>query len=124
MEYGDESELDRYVRRNFIHLLHEDELELYRDMLLKEKIEPASTGDVQEQLRKQLAHGIHRLSKGEAIEGIALLFGDLAQEHKKRIDPLIQELKQKLVPNRCPKCNKIVRTPEARQCLWCGADWH
>jgi hypothetical protein len=26
--------------------------------------------------------------------------------------------------NRCPSCNRIVRTPLARQCLWCGHDWH
>ncbi len=26
--------------------------------------------------------------------------------------------------NRCGACNKIVRTPKARQCLWCGFDWH
>jgi hypothetical protein len=26
--------------------------------------------------------------------------------------------------NRCPACNRIVRTPMARQCLWCGHDWH
>jgi hypothetical protein len=26
--------------------------------------------------------------------------------------------------NRCPKCNRVVRTPKAQQCLWCGHDWH
>ena len=26
--------------------------------------------------------------------------------------------------NRCPRCTKVVRTPRARQCLWCGFDWH
>jgi len=25
---------------------------------------------------------------------------------------------------RCSKCNRIIRTPAARQCLWCGHDWH
>lgn len=29
-----------------------------------------------------------------------------------------------LRPNRCPVCNRIVETPEARQCLWCWHDWH
>jgi hypothetical protein len=29
-----------------------------------------------------------------------------------------------LLVNRCPKCNRVVRTPRARQCLWCGNDWH
>jgi predicted RNase H-like HicB family nuclease len=26
--------------------------------------------------------------------------------------------------NRCPRCHRVVRTPEARQCFWCGHDWH
>jgi predicted RNase H-like HicB family nuclease len=26
--------------------------------------------------------------------------------------------------NRCPQCRRIVRTPRARQCYWCGHDWH
>jgi hypothetical protein len=29
-----------------------------------------------------------------------------------------------LVLNRCPQCYRIVRTPRARQCLWCFHDWH
>jgi hypothetical protein len=29
-----------------------------------------------------------------------------------------------LTINRCSMCNRIVRTPQARQCLWCGHDWH
>ena len=26
--------------------------------------------------------------------------------------------------NRCPACRRVVRTPQARQCFWCGHDWH
>ena len=26
--------------------------------------------------------------------------------------------------NRCPRCLRVVRTPLARQCLWCGHDWY
>lgn len=26
--------------------------------------------------------------------------------------------------NRCPSCGRVVRTPQARQCFWCGFDWH
>jgi len=30
----------------------------------------------------------------------------------------------RLTLNRCPNCSRIVRTPKARQCRWCGYDWH
>ena len=26
--------------------------------------------------------------------------------------------------NRCPRCGRVVRTARARQCFWCGFDWH
>lgn len=26
--------------------------------------------------------------------------------------------------NNCPKCGKLARTPEAKQCRHCGHDWH
>ena len=26
--------------------------------------------------------------------------------------------------NKCPACNRLARTPTAKQCRHCGADWH
>ena len=26
--------------------------------------------------------------------------------------------------NRCPVCRRLVRTPLAQQCFWCGHNWH
>ncbi|HRX87396.1 MAG TPA: hypothetical protein P5572_20410 [Phycisphaerae bacterium] len=26
--------------------------------------------------------------------------------------------------NRCPECQRVLRTPQAQQCPWCGYDWH
>jgi hypothetical protein len=26
--------------------------------------------------------------------------------------------------NHFPRCRRVVRTPRARQCFWCGWDWH
>ncbi len=30
----------------------------------------------------------------------------------------------KVFLNNCPKCNKLARTPQARQCRHCGYNWH
>jgi hypothetical protein len=30
----------------------------------------------------------------------------------------------KLAINRCPSCAKVAQTPKAKQCFWCGCDWH
>lgn len=37
---------------------------------------------------------------------------------------LLAEHAGKIVLNRCPNCDRLVRTPLAKQCLWCGNDWH
>jgi len=29
-----------------------------------------------------------------------------------------------IVPNYCPRCKGLARTPKARQCRFCGHDWH
>lgn len=34
------------------------------------------------------------------------------------------EQRSHLIINRCPCCEKVVRTAAAKQCLWCGHDWH
>jgi len=39
-------------------------------------------------------------------------------------DRVLREHSQTVKINRCPNCNCILKTPQARQCLWCGADWH
>jgi hypothetical protein len=44
---------------------------------------------------------------------------------RKRVrDRLLREHARSIQITRCPKCNRIVRTPSAQQCLWCGFDWH
>lgn len=37
---------------------------------------------------------------------------------------LARERNGELTINRCPACQRILRTEAARQCLWCGHDWH
>lgn len=37
---------------------------------------------------------------------------------------LVMELNLEQPPAVCPKCGKALRTPKAKQCRFCGADWH
>lgn len=34
------------------------------------------------------------------------------------------EYGDKVFLNNCPKCNRLARTPQARQCRHCGYNWH
>jgi hypothetical protein len=37
---------------------------------------------------------------------------------------ILAEHADEIVIVRCERCSRIVSTPKARQCLWCGYDWH
>jgi hypothetical protein len=37
---------------------------------------------------------------------------------------IMEETPEKVFLNNCPKCNKLARTPYARQCRYCGNNWH
>lgn len=37
---------------------------------------------------------------------------------------IYEEHKDELELNLCPRCNKITRTPQSKQCRFCYHDWH
>jgi len=39
-------------------------------------------------------------------------------------DRLLAERGDEVIINRCTACSKVLSTPRAKQCLWCGNDWH
>jgi hypothetical protein len=44
--------------------------------------------------------------------------------HRRAAQRVLREHGKTVFLNRCPRCNRLVRTPRAKQCLWCGHDWH
>ncbi|QXU50005.1 hypothetical protein KYG33_02875 [Chryseobacterium sp. D764] len=40
------------------------------------------------------------------------------------ITRIMTETPEKVFFNNCPKCNKLARTPYAKQCRYCGYSWH
>ena len=37
---------------------------------------------------------------------------------------ILDENRDRILLNYCPKCHKLARTPRAKQCRFCGHDWH
>jgi hypothetical protein len=37
---------------------------------------------------------------------------------------ILENYPEKVFFNKCPKCNKLARTPKAKQCRFCGYNWH
>jgi hypothetical protein len=65
----------------------------------------------------------------EINDEVLQLIGDNVDRVRAFQDRVANRIKEdvasgRLTVNRCPTCNRIVKTPLARQCLWCGHDWH
>jgi ssDNA-binding Zn-finger/Zn-ribbon topoisomerase 1 len=52
----------------------------------------------------------------------ALKMGDSAFMRKIR-KRILMEHSDQIELNRCPKCDRIPRTPKAKQCPWCRHSW-
>lgn len=37
---------------------------------------------------------------------------------------ILKEYPHKIFMNKCPQCNRLARTPYAKQCKYCKFDWH
>ena len=37
---------------------------------------------------------------------------------------ILDKFRDKVFFNNCPKCEQLARTPSAKQCRFCGHDWH
>ena len=64
----------------------------------------------------------HKLANDpEVMEALADGIAAFRRRTAKRV---LSDHASEVFVNRCPKCNRVVRTPKAQQCLWCGHDWH
>lgn len=55
---------------------------------------------------------------------LSLLEGGFPEFMKNTAERIYKDHKQELELNLCPRCEKIARTPKAKQCRFCGHDWH
>jgi len=115
--YDDDRELTRYVWHNFRHLLTNKERLVDQAVIAREKAEYASSPESKRLLRTELG----RIDDAEVNS--ALAEGIPAFRHKVRERMLVDHRSDVFI-NRCPNCSRILRTPKAQQCLWCGRDWH
>ncbi|AEW02388.1 hypothetical protein A4D02_00105 [Niastella koreensis] len=63
-----------------------------------------------------------KISKDPAV--LALLEEGFQQFITNTIERIYRESADKIFFNKCPQCGKLARTPEAKQCRYCGFSWH
>jgi hypothetical protein len=70
--------------------------------------------------RRRLSYRTGWLTKDKEI--LELLEDGIDEFRRKTAERILKH--EKIEFNNCPKCNKLTRTPKAKQCRFCGYDWH
>jgi predicted RNase H-like HicB family nuclease/predicted RNA-binding Zn-ribbon protein involved in translation (DUF1610 family) len=113
--YDEESELERYIWGYCRHLMTDLERRADGVALVRAKTRPGREEDV------PLLLNMFEVTDGPDVE-LALSAGWEALR-RSIFHRIVTEWGETII-NRCPRCRRIVKTPSARQCLWCGHDWH
>jgi hypothetical protein len=119
----------KYVFRFYGHLMTEHERMAYRHLLGTAKATRGRTdADAQAeandstQYLRELQHLRDMLSDDPRV----LLLGrdGLPAFVLRTGQRILRDHQGQIVLNCCPRCSGVARTPTARQCRFCGYDWH
>jgi hypothetical protein len=108
--------LTEYIWRNFRHFLTDFEALVEKALMAEQKAQ--ASGD---RMAKVLRESWGGRNDPRVVE--ALKFGPEVFRKQVR-DRILEDSEDEVIVNRCPKCQRIVATPKAQQCLCCGYDWH
>ena len=116
MEYDEDSVLTRYICNHYQHLMSDFELKMMRVISTLMKAETASSPEITRMTLEKWG----LIDDAEINDALANGYEAYRRQVRDRI---LKDHKQEVFVNRCPQCNHIVRTPEAKLCLWCGHSW-
>jgi hypothetical protein len=85
-------------------------------------LEEAQGFVVPAKVKSVLRRGRAGLSDDPEVLGLAS--GGLEEFYVRTAQRILAEDRDKIFVNTCPSCGKLARTPQARQCHFCGHDWH
>jgi hypothetical protein len=117
MNYKETDVLTWYVWHNLQHLMTSDDRRI--GLAAVARMQAAITED--EKVAHMLLKGPGRLGAPEVDLAIA------RGPESFRIEVAVRLLADPTAlasVRRCPRCNRVARTPKAKQCFWCGHDWH
>jgi hypothetical protein len=136
-EYDDEAVLNRYIRIHYWHFFSYFEKQVTNTVISRSKAvaysNPNNSDDALEQFYLN-PNNLQNLTKLN-LEQLKI-FGDIGNPlidaalengteafFDKVCKKILSEYRDEIFINRCEKCQRIVRTPIARMCVWCGHSW-
>lgn len=116
MEYDDDHILTTYIWNHFQPLMTDFERTVGKAITGREKAERSTSPQQAAMLRK---------SWGMVTDpDVNAALHDGAEAFRRQVrDRLLAAHGEQIFINRCPTCQRIVRTPRARLCVWCGHAW-
>lgn len=112
-----EKELKKYLIEKCRNWMLPEELNALRRLNLTQSGEESTRRVALKSVKLELVYGFSDDKTNELVllgrEKLELaIAGRLLEHHESE------------VINNCPKCEKLTRTPFAKQCRFCGHDWH
>ena len=115
-----DQETAHYIISYYKHLLSDQEKLALRHLRSLVKL-GAETGEDYSKRRK-IYEEVGWLSKDETV--LDLLQNEPYEFEKRVASRIMNDHPKEVFLNKCPNCNKLARTTKARQCRYCGDDWH
>ena len=114
--YDDDRELTAYIWRNYRTLLTPLESLADKALMAEFKAEHSSP---------RMAKTIRERWGSKDDPDVVAALADGPEIFRDRVrDRVLCECSDEVILNRCSQCSRLVATPLAQQCLWCGHDWH
>lgn len=117
MDYQDHAILTAYIWNHYQHLMTDFERLVGTAIIGRAKAEQSSSP----LMIAMLQQGWGRAD--DTAVNAALQNG--AEVFRRQVrDRFLSTHSGQIFINRCPACHRIVRTPKARLCVWCGHTWY
>lgn len=115
--YVEDEVLTQYIWNHYSRFFNRLEQLGGKAVMVDEKVMATSSQNMKDKIREVWG-------KDSDPEVLAALEDGVEIFRIRARDRIIRDHSDQVFINRCPSCQKIVRTPRAKQCLWCGYSWH
>jgi hypothetical protein len=107
---------EEYILKYYMHLLDIDDKLLYKKIKVEER-RGVMSDSMMDVFKK-------RFLKVTDEELATVDISQFSNFDKDVAEYILKKYPQEIYFNNCPKCKGLARTPSAKQCRFCGHDWH
>ena len=117
MDYNDDTILTAYIWNHYQHLMTDFERKVGSTSIGRTKADNSANPQIAALLRQRWGQADDPAINAALQDGAAIF-------RRQVRDRLLHTSEDQIFINRCPVCQRIVRTPKARLCVWCGHTWY